>query len=167
MSKHAKCAEIGVWKGDYSRIILKYTHPKELHLIDPWLFDPSLPERWWGGKIAKGQDFMEDMYNSVKSEFGSKDNVYFHRKTSVEALSGFDDAYFDWIYIDGDHTYEGVLQDLTLSWQKIKSGGCILGDDYYLGAEVGFPIKRAVEDFIALHNPKKFKVYARQFVLRK
>jgi cephalosporin hydroxylase len=37
---------------------------------------------------------------------------------------------FDWIYIDGDHHYEAVLQDLELYFPKVKVGGYIVYDDY-------------------------------------
>jgi hypothetical protein len=49
MSKGSVCAEIGVWKGDYSDLILTITSPKKLHLIDPWEFQSEFSERmWWG-----------------------------------------------------------------------------------------------------------------------
>ena len=49
MPQGGVCAEIGVWKGDFSDLILRYANPKSLHLIDPWLFQPQYTERMYGG----------------------------------------------------------------------------------------------------------------------
>ena len=45
-----------------------------------------------------------------------------HRSTSAEAALTFDDEYFDWVYIDGDHSYEAVLADLR-AFAQGESGG--------------------------------------------
>ena len=39
--KDSICAEVGVWKGEFSKQILKRTSPRMLHLIDPWMFQPD------------------------------------------------------------------------------------------------------------------------------
>jgi predicted O-methyltransferase YrrM len=38
---------------------------------------------------------------------------------------------FDTIYIDGDHTYEGVLQDIESWYPMLREGGVICGHDYW------------------------------------
>ena len=49
---------------------------------------------------------------------------------SEKAADMFPDEYFDFIYIDADHSYEGVVRDLKAWWPKIKKGGLFCGDDY-------------------------------------
>lgn len=39
------------------------------------------------------------------------------------------DTIFDFIFVDGDHGYEGVLADLKNAWPKLKIGGFMLMDD--------------------------------------
>lgn len=41
--------------------------------------------------------------------------------------------YFDFIYVDADHTTVGVLLDAELSWPLLKSGGIMAFDDYTWG----------------------------------
>ena len=53
MPRGGVCAEIGVWKGDFSDRILRYANPKSLHLIDPWLFQPQYKERMYGGATPR------------------------------------------------------------------------------------------------------------------
>ncbi|HIF08442.1 MAG TPA: hypothetical protein EYQ81_00345 [Sneathiellales bacterium] len=56
LAKNAVCAEIGVWKGDFSAQILKITAPKQLHLVDPWKFQSQFPRRLYGGAGAANQN---------------------------------------------------------------------------------------------------------------
>jgi len=116
------CAEIGVMKGDYSAQILK-RKPKELHLIDPWVHQDY--EKMW---YSLPQEEMEKVYRGVKQRFTNDDRVFIHRKFSTE--TAFSEKYFDWVYIDGDHTYPAVLKDLEFYYPLIKEGGFLCGDDY-------------------------------------
>ena len=43
--KGGAVAEIGVWKGDFSAVLIEKLQPSALHLIDPWLFQPQYPTR--------------------------------------------------------------------------------------------------------------------------
>ena len=73
-----------------------------------------------------------------------------HRMTSSAASRQFYDGYFDWVYVDGDHSYEEVLSDLRSWWPKIKIGGCVAGDDYQRKDEHGrLSVKAAVDQFAA------------------
>jgi hypothetical protein len=60
----------------------------------------------------------------------------------------FPDAYFDWVYVDGDHSYEGCSRDLELYAPKVRSGGFLLVDDYKTGWW-GDGLIRAVDEFAA------------------
>ena len=53
LPKGGRVAEIGVWMGDYSALLLRELQPRELHLIDPWAFEPSYAARWYGGAGAR------------------------------------------------------------------------------------------------------------------
>ena len=55
MPTDAVCAEIGVWQGNFSHWILEITRPRQLHLVDPWVFspDPRYRETWHGGASAR------------------------------------------------------------------------------------------------------------------
>lgn len=162
---NAVCGEIGVWKGDFSRRILAETRPKELHLIDPWKFQGGFPNRWYGGSVAKSQRDMDAIHDELTRELGDK--AIIHRGTSEEVLRTMPDNYFDWIYIDGDHSYEPVMADLELGWQKVRKGGYIAGDDLYWGEAEGLPVKRAVDDFLKKHGiTDQLTVFGTQFSIR-
>ena len=50
---------------------------------------------------------------------------------SEEVVDLFKDDFIDMIYIDGDHRYDYVINDIKLWLPKIKKGGIIAGHDYY------------------------------------
>lgn len=172
MPRQGVCAEIGVWKGGFSRNIIRKTHPKQLHLIDPWAFQAEFSERMFGGKVAKDQNDMDAIYQEVNQDLGLLDEVTIHRSYSSEAAPQFPDHYFDWVYVDGNHYYDYVLQDLYLFAGKIKPGGFLAGDDYlWTSPELNGhqPVKKAVNDFLADRAPE-FSLYKKldsQFILRK
>jgi hypothetical protein len=66
------------------------------------------------------------------------------RKFSADAAGDFDDRSLDWIYIDGNHSYEACLEDLRLWAPKVKDDGLILGHDFV----PKFGVVQAVRDFI-------------------
>ncbi len=169
---NAVCAEIGVWKGRFSKQIVEQSSPKTLHLIDPWAFQPSFSERMYGGRVAKNQEDMDAIFADVQAMFAGRDNVRFSRNYSEHAVSEFTDEYFDWVYIDGNHHYDNVLSDLRNYFPKVKKSGFIAGDDYFWSpreAEGDLQVKRAVADFMD-SMPGKVElavIYDDQFALKK
>jgi hypothetical protein len=107
LPKGGVCAEVGVWRGDFSDHILNATKPTELHLIDINFARFDVRRRFKG-------------YSSVK----------FHEGRSADVLAAFPDEHFDWIYIDAGHDYENVKTDATLAAQKIKADGLLIFNDY-------------------------------------
>ena len=161
----AVCAEIGVWKGDFSARILRHTRPRALHLIDPWLFQPDCPEHPYGGRVAGNQADMDRIHQAVEERFGNAPGVVIHRGASADILSTFPDDHFDWVYIDGDHAYDFVLADLHLCFAKTKPGGLITGDDYTRGSGQGYPIARAVRAFTKERGIGNWRTLDSQFLI--
>jgi hypothetical protein len=164
----AVVAEIGVWQGDFSEQILHRCRPARLHLIDPWVFTTAFGKRWYGGLKAQNQHEMDAIYESVRGRFANCHEVQIHRSTSMSAAALFPDDYFDWVYIDGNHDYEFVLEDLGNFAPKIKRGGCLTGDDYGWDSpeEPGlFPVRQAVQEFAA-SSGLAVEVFDDQFVIQ-
>lgn len=161
-------AEIGVWQGDFSARILATSRPAVLHLIDPWMFNPSFPARAYGGGIARGQGDMDAIYEGVVERFAGRADVEIHRQTSQEAAEGFADESLDWIYVDGDHSEEAVYQDLLAYFPKIKPGGLITGDDYdWISKDGERAVKNAVDRFLEDLPVETRRIKGSQFVLVK
>lgn len=159
--KNAICCEIGVWWGNFSERILFNAKPKLLHLIDPYVMLPNDPIR---ERIGKNQENMNNIYKHVAKRL-RRDNVVFHRDFSYNTAHKFKDNYFDWIYIDGDHSYMGVKKDLELYFAKVKRRGLITGDDYDWGNNQ--PVKKAVDEFIESFPVEKIQIKNGQYIIRK
>lgn len=106
-------------RGDLREVILRIARPKKLHLIDPWKYevDPAYERSLYSGSIGQNQAHMDAIYDSVVVCFKSR-RVEIHGGSSATCSSQLPDSYFDWIYIDGNHQYEFVKQDLELYFPK-------------------------------------------------
>jgi hypothetical protein len=172
LPKQSVCAEVGVHRGDFSARILQIVNPKELHLMDPWKYETSsdYKEAMYGGAAKGGQQEMDERCQLVRQRFASEiksGQITIHRDFSSNVLSKFADGYFDWIYIDGNHLYEFVKQDLELSLKKTKPKGYITGDDYQSGGWWRGGVKKAVDEFVREKPVELVTISNGKFVLRK
>jgi hypothetical protein len=139
-------AEVGVYSGEWSQDILQICKPAKLHLIDLW------PQ----GKLVSNageEELGERLYARVLDRFCHEietGKVICHRCNSVSVASEFDDYYFDWIYIDADHSYKGVRNDLEYYFWKVRPGGYILGHDYVAVSKTGkrYGVIDAINSFV-------------------
>ncbi|MGI9388909.1 MAG: class I SAM-dependent methyltransferase [Boseongicola sp.] len=165
MPRNSVAAEIGVWNGGFSRVILDTTEPVELHLIDPWIYQPEFRNTMFGR--PRNATRMDPMYESVRQEFSGDDRVTLHRKKSEEALATFPDNYFDWVYIDGNHNEPFVTADLESCFKKVKPGGIISGDDYLWRHKDELPVRSAVTKFLqSFGTDLDFRTYGQQYLIR-
>lgn len=119
LTKVETLAEIGVQYGDNAFLMYRFFKPKELCLIDPYQETPQ-PHN---GLLTSETSM--DIAHEMLGEFPR-----WFRESSQTAHVHFPDEYFDFIYIDGDHEYEGIKADLDNWYPKVKKGGVLAGDDY-------------------------------------
>jgi len=121
LPKNAVCAEIGVDEGSFSEKILKQTTPKKLHLIDAW------------GDPLRYHDGLKTLVrNKFKNEIEEK-VIELNIGYSTITLERFPDNYFDWAYLDTNHTYKVTADELAILKDKVKPRGIIAGHDYIIG----------------------------------
>lgn len=151
---NAIIAELGVFNGDFTKCILDICNPKELVLIDLW--DNTIID---SGDVD-GNDVVcyngEFLYSKVLNEYSSYSNIKII-KNYTSYLSTFPNNYFDIIYIDADHSYNGCKNDLLISYDKIKNNGFIMGHDYEQNLHktkniYNFGVSKAVDEFCIEKN---------------
>ena len=127
--------EIGVCLGTTADLFLK-TLPniKKYHAVDPY---PTYVD----GDSAYFDEGRQVLTKKYAFENLSKhgDRVSFEYVSSDDFAKTIPDNYLDFIFIDGDHSYEGALKD----YPKVKSGGIFAGHDYYWPG-----VNRAIGDFL-------------------
>ena len=126
LPKGAVCAEIGTYRGDYAVRIISIVKPKKMYCIDPWREIPNSKEKYL-------QVYQDQRYELVQTRLKKSIEVgitHIIRETSDNAVSQIADNSLDFVYIDGDHSYNQVSKDLSNYWIKLKSKGILSGDDY-------------------------------------
>ena len=125
--KGGVAAELGVYKGTFSRHLLEVTQPKQLHLIDPWYMNGK--EWAWAEGNKSTIDALKGVLHAHEKELISG-LVVLHIGDDLKVLQQFPDHYFDWVYVDTSHQYDHTLKELTLLKVKVKASGIIAGDDW-------------------------------------
>ena len=165
-------AEIGVHQGDFSQVILTVVAPARLHLIDPWHHEPSptYEKAWYGGQAEQGQQEMDERHAGVVARFAEPirtGQVVVHRGPSDEVLGSLPEGSLDWVYIDGNHLYEFVANDLARSLRAVHPGGLITGDDYAEGGWWEGGVKRAVDEFAITAPVRQVEIRNGQYVFER
>lgn len=159
-----RVAEVGVAYGYHAEHLLDKFADIEYQGFDPY---------------KSGYDPNDSFSNDVDTLFGNgeaspMDRLHSAVKTKLEKYQGrarlnripgdtantvVENEFFDIAYIDGDHTYEGVLRDLNAWYPLVRKGGILCGDDYDW-----YGVKRAVIEFfrernIEVHSPSDQRWY--------
>lgn len=113
--------EIGVFKGDYTKVLAQ--SGIRIYGIDPWLAYGEYDYQRW-------QNYQDHNYKIAKDKLNSYPNVTLIKKTSMDALSDFEDSSIDFVYIDGNHRFKWVAEDICEWAKKVRKGGIIAGHDY-------------------------------------
>lgn len=157
-------AEVGVHEGDFSSYIIDYVQPKKLFLIDPWITQ-NKPGSWYDKKVISESE-MDQRYERVVKKFSNNNDVVILRKKSENIGNLIDANSLDFAYIDGDHSYESVCKDFDIFYEKLRPGGYLLGDDYFVGKWWGDSIIRAVDYNLEIGKFMMIKTLGSQFCLK-
>lgn len=86
--------------------------------------------------VWNSKTYHAGLFKKVADEFKNlidEGRIQILRKLSTDAAEDFDDNYFDWIYIDTDHSYATTREELVKYAPKVKHDGIIAGHDYTMG----------------------------------
>ena len=112
--------EVGVWTGEFGKILC--STGLKLYGVDPYEWDPV-------NKYYGKQEWIDQAYEEAKIRLKDCDYTII-RKTSMDAVKDFADESIDFVYIDGNHLYKYVMEDIIEWSKKVKKGGVISGHDY-------------------------------------
>lgn len=163
LPQNAVVAEIGVDEGNFSKSIMQLAKPKKLHLVD-----------LWADIVMYGKDKEIGVKKLFKKEIENGE-VEIHIGYSTDVVDSFPNAYFDWVYIDTDHSYETTKSELEKYASKVKKDGLICGHDFVQGyweGMVRYGVIEAVYEFCVNHGWEIVYItlevhHFRSFALRK
>ena len=134
-----KMIEIGSYMGESTMMFASTGLFSTIYSIDPLEGDEEFNE------------IFEYDWDLVKSEYLNNirmfDNIIHYEDYSYNVINKFDDNSIDFIYIDGNHSYDSVTKDLQLYLPKIKKGGFISGHDY---CDFWASTKKAIDNEIGI-----------------
>ena len=114
--------EIGVYFGNHAEYILKKLDIKQLYLIDPY-------ESYGANQREGDRPRMSSVEQEARARLENHAEVTFIKKYSSDALDSIPDQ-VDLVYIDGNHAYEYVRDDIANYNHLVKRGGMLVGHDY-------------------------------------
>jgi len=109
-------AEIGVARGDHSELLLKTIPGLTLYCVDPWEQDSKWPNSWHDEALVRLAPFSGC---SIK------------KKYSTDAARDFSDGSLDFVYIDADHYFMSIAEDICAWFPKVREGGILFGHDFH------------------------------------
>lgn len=115
--------EVGVAWGWYSSVLMAANPQMQLDGVDPWFRQKGYRD------YTRGATF-EKLLDEAHSRLDQYHNFTFVRKTSMDAVEDYKDNSLDFVYIDADHSFKQVTDDIHEWLQKVRPGGIISGHDY-------------------------------------
>jgi lipopolysaccharide biosynthesis glycosyltransferase/predicted O-methyltransferase YrrM len=144
-----KILEIGVFKGDFLEYLVENCNIGSIDAVD--LFKGVTCSGDVDGNNVISYD-VGISYLELLKKYKNIPKIKLYKSNSITFLQNQEDNIYDIIYIDGDHSYDGVKNDLINAYSKIKNGGYIMGHDYEMNMNkakksYNFGTKQAVDEF--------------------
>ena len=138
--KTSSVAEVGVAFGHGSDVLIECFSPEEFVAFDTFQLH-EIPTLWGKPSAEWFQGKTHIDYYSSRMR-GKVSKLQVEEGNSSTNLSKYPDKYFDVIYIDGDHSYEGARADANISEHKLRADGLLIFNDYIIldsitGAQFG------------------------------
>lgn len=131
-------AEIGVAAGHFSQKLCEDIPGLKLYCVDSWM---AYHGNRRGGADEKHNNNFIKTKNRLKGY-----NVEFLRMFSMDALKYIPDESLDFVFIDANHDYSFVKEDIREWSKKVRKGGIISGHDYYNMRNGG--VVQAVDEYV-------------------
>jgi len=150
-------AEIGVRAGEYTELLCQ-TIPtlEKIYAVDPW--DVVAEDTT---SAVYGKSAQEHYYRKTVRRLSKYPQVEIVRKLSHEAVRDIPFNSLDFVYIDGAHTFDYVMLDLIEWTKRVKPGGIVSGDDYYIMRRGN--VMGAVNAYCEAHNPESLNIFRPAF----
>lgn len=127
-----KGAEVGVYMGYYSKVLLENIPNLNLLSIDPY----------------HRMKVHATIYPKVAEDLKRYPGCTLLRGFSMDVVKIVSDESLDFVFIDGDHGYDSVINDIREWAKKVKKGGIVSGHDYLHMASGNVGVVQAVDEYV-------------------
>ena len=138
----ARFVEVGVWMGRSAVFMGEKIREsgKQIHFSAVDTFEGGRDVAYAMHRLTRP---LLDTFKSNLEGAGLTDFVNIIQAASVDAAHLFSDGELDLAFIDAQHSYEAVKEDMEAWWRKVRCGGILAGHDYAVWPGV----TRAVHEF--------------------
>lgn len=106
-----------------------------LTCVDPYKYYAAMPG------LSSQEDY-DTLYSFTKERLSKHNRLTLVKSTSLDFAESTSEV-FDFVFLDGDHSYEAVINECNIFYSKIRAGGALMGHDYNIFESVN----KAVEQF--------------------
>lgn len=133
-------AEIGVWKGDNAERLCNLLDIEKLYLIDPY-------DEYEEYKENKSETIkLQKAHSEAKHKLNKYSFVNWIKDYSDQAIQEISED-LDYVYVDGNHSYDYVKEDLENYFEILSNDGILAGDDIHYSG-----VAQAVTEFAIEHD---------------
>lgn len=132
-----KAVEIGVHLGHYSKDFLSVWQGQEYFCVDPWDYIEGYTEHGIERVDSKSREEHFVQFCSNLSEHWERIRVQRCLSQEAAKIHREKGTQFDFVYIDADHSYERVCEDIDLWYPLCKKHGIFAGHDFFNGKMTG------------------------------
>jgi len=145
--------EVGVGLGKFSRFLLNHMAPRIFVAFDVFNLH-SMPDLW--GR-PPDDIFMGLPHRTYYERIfaNHRHHMVIEEGQSHQRLAAYPAEYFDILYIDADHRYEGVVRDIEAGAPRVKPDGLLVFNDYVMCDHLGhapFGVIPAVHELVTHSN---------------
>lgn len=151
--------EVGAWFGRstayFAQLIIDSSKSINLYVVDTWKGSANEPGHL--NTVAnRGGSIYRKFVNNMR-ELGVDRVITTMEMLSIDAALEFEDASVDMVFLDAEHSYTAVKEDISAWYPKVRTGGILAGHDYCLA----WPgVKQAVDELLpSKHNFKSTNVW--------
>ncbi len=148
------CVEVGVFKGDNAYGLLASTNMRLLIGVDPYMRYPAFDDNLNNPRGVVARADLKQVRNEMlfrMEKFGSRFMLITDFSTNV--ASRYANSYFDFVFIDGNHAYPYVAEDIRAWLPKVRPGGILAGHDYVDKPKYG--VIQACHEILPDHKSNK------------
>lgn len=137
--------EIGTHRGHSAKLWLSHSPKLQLTCIDPYV-----------AYNARHSQAAQDAVYAEALQRLKPYNAQIIREASLDVVDSFEDRTLDFVYIDGDHEFDPVMQDLIRWAPKVRGGGLVMLHDYCIMWRGG--VMAAVDAYTKAHRVETWYV---------